>query len=141
MQSRENKWDVQIASAEGEVRRLKMRKFRNEFWHFYAEQYPDDINLRPDHIDSNVYHQIAGLVVSQYLAQDRVGIYLRAPDGDESEESAQLVEQYAAALAGGFDYKYMDSNDRDNWLNMAKWLHQKLLDFRSVLDASGFNGD
>lgn len=76
---RPNEWErqAQVANDISENDRLnRLRKFRSDFWQSYVQQYPGDLQLRPNHIDSNVYENVNGVSVSLYLAQKRVGIFL-----------------------------------------------------------------
>ena len=142
-------WDRQVRAMaqEPNERTAQLRQFRSDFWQSYCQRYPDDLNLRPGFKDSNVYHRIGGVVVSQYLAQGQVGIYLRAPSGDGSEETAQLVQIYTDALNTELGIRRVltqpfNANDRDNWPEMVDWLHEQLGEFRRVIEQSGAaNGD
>ena len=76
---RPNEWERQLQSvndAGGNERLNNLRKFRRDFWHSYIELYPDDLHLRPNHIDSNVYAEVEDVSVSLYIAQRNVGIFL-----------------------------------------------------------------
>ena len=76
---RPNDWERQLQAhngADGNERRDNLRKFRREFWQSYVVRYPDDLQLRPNHIDSNVYQTVQDVSVSLFLAQRRVGVFL-----------------------------------------------------------------
>ena len=62
-----------------------LRKFRSNFWQSYIEQHPDDLELRLNHIDSNVYEEAGGVSISLYIAQQVVGIFL--PSGIRNFDS------------------------------------------------------
>ncbi len=134
---RPSDWDRQVrASAQEENTRLnETRQFRRDFWQFYVQRHPNDIELRPNHIDSNVYHDISGIVVSQHLSRNRVGIYIRPRTGDDSEVSALRVESYWQTLNSGRgeDCLYTNTRERENWPEMADWLHDRLMEYRRVL--------
>ena len=134
-------WDrqVRISAREESGQLNERRQFRHDFWQFYVQRHPDDIQLRPNHIDSNVYHQIAGLVVSQHLSRNRVGIYLRAQTGDESDESVQRVKDYWDILNStrGEDCLYVNTREREHWPRMADWLHERLAEYSRVLTQEG----
>ncbi|MDE2788196.1 MAG: hypothetical protein OXL37_16270 [Chloroflexota bacterium] len=137
---RPSDWDRQVrASAQEENGRLnETRQFRHDFWQFYAQRHPNDIELRPDHIDSNVYHDVSGIVVSQHLSRNRVGIYIRPRTGDDSESSALRVESYWQMLNSGRgeDCLYTNTRERGNWPEMVDWLHDRLMEYRRVLTAN-----
>ena len=134
---RPSDWDRQVrASAQEENSLLnETRQFRHDFWQFYAQRHPNDIQLRPNHIDSNVYHDVSGIVVSQHLSRNRVGIYIRARTGDDSEGSALRVESYWQILNSGRgeDCLYTNTRERENWPEMADWLHDRLIEYQRVL--------
>ncbi len=134
---RPSDWDrrVRISAQEDNGLLNERRQFRRDFWQFYVSRHPDDLQLRPNHVDSNVYHEVAGLLVSQHLSRNRVGIYVRPRIGDQSEESASRVEYYWEILnAGrGEDCLYVNTRDRQNWPEMSDWLHDRLLEYRRVV--------
>ena len=157
---RPSQWDRQVHASQQRSDSDEIRKFRQDFWGFYTIKYPGDIRLREGFKNSNVYHQIAGLVVSQYVAQKQVGIYLRAPDGDSSAESSRRLQHCHAALSKDgmrpdndmeLDLEdqlslpqprhyavrqlAIDYHDRANWPRISEWLHGNLREYRSVLSA------
>jgi hypothetical protein len=137
---RPSEWDrrIRVVAQEENTQLTERRKFRYDFWRFYDQRHPGDVELRPDHIDSNVYHDIAGLVVSQHLSRNRVGIYIRPRTGDGSEESELRVERFWEVLSddGTKDCLYVDTRDRQNWTQMADWLHDRLKEYQRVLTES-----
>lgn len=134
---RPSDWDRRVRMSAQEDNGLldERRQFRRDFWQFYVGRHAGDVQLRPNHVDSNVYHEVAGLLVSQHLSRNRVGIYIRPRTGDQSEESASRVENYRGILnAGrGEDCLYMNTRDRQNWPEMSDWLHDRLMEYRRVL--------
>lgn len=134
---RPSEWDRRVRTIvqEENVELIERRQFRKDFWRFYEQRHPGDVQLRPNHIDSNVYHDIAGLVVSQHLSRNRVGIYMRPQTGDSSMESSKLAEHYSEILNSGRgeDCLYTNTRDRENWPEMADWLHGRLIEYQRVL--------
>ena len=116
----------------------RLRRKRNDFWHSYAERHLADIQLNPEHIHSNVYHQISGVQVSQYLAQRKVGIYLVEQSRGYDDEARRLVSIYREGLqlnlGESSESLTTDTNDRDNWPDMIDWLHEKLGEYRRVIE-------
>lgn len=137
-----NEWDRQVQAATentGNDRLNSLRKFRNDFWQSYVHQYPDDIELRPNHKDSNVYYPINDtLFISQYLSQRGVGIYLRERSRSNEQHSIEL-ERYTEVLKSELglesntDFLNVDPWNRDNWPEMRDWLHERLGQFRRVV--------
>ena len=63
---RPNEWERQVQAVndiDGNERLNNLRKFRSNFWQSYIEQHPDDLELRPNHIDSNVYEGAGGVSI------------------------------------------------------------------------------
>ena len=63
---RPNEWERQVQAVndiDGNERLNNLRKFRSNFWQSYIEQHPDDLELRPNHIDSNVYEEAGGVSI------------------------------------------------------------------------------
>ena len=116
----------------------RLRRKRNDFWHSYAEQHPADIQLDADHIHSNVYHNVGGVLVSQYLAQGKVGVYLAEQSRAYDDEARRLVSIYREGLQLNLGNSSVnlgiDTNDRDNWPDMIDWLHERLAEFRRVIE-------
>ena len=116
----------------------RLRRKRNDFWHSYAEQHPADIQLNADHIHSNVYHNVGGVLVSQYLAQGKVGVYLAQQSRAYDDEARRLVSIYREGLQLNLGNSSVnlgiDTNDRDNWPDMIDWLHERLAEFRRVIE-------
>lgn len=116
----------------------RLRRKRNDFWHSYAEQYPEDLALRPDHNHSNVYHDVGGVLVSQYLAQGRVGVFLAEQSRAYDDEARRLVSIYREGLQLNLGNSsvslQIDTNDRDNWPDMIEWLHDRLGEFSRVIE-------
>ena len=52
-----------VNDIDGNERLNNLRKFRSNFWQSYIEQHPDDLELRPNHIDSNVYEEAGGVSI------------------------------------------------------------------------------
>lgn len=136
---RPSDWDRRVRiSAQGDNGLLNERQqFRRDFWQFYVGRHAGDVQLRPNHVDSNVYHDVSGIVVSQHLSRNRVGIYIRPRTGDDSENSASRVESYRQILNSerGEDCLYTNTRDRENWPEMADWLHGRLVEYQRVLTA------
>ena len=75
------------------------------------------------------------MIVSQRLSRNRVGIYIRPRTGDARERSASRVENYREMLNSvrGEDCLYTNTRDRENWPEIADWLHDRLIEYHRVL--------
>ena len=138
---RPSEWDRQVHSSQERSNCSDLATHRNRFWTAYVQQYPEDLTLRPDHKDSNVYHHHEGLVISQHISRWGVGIYLRPEDGDRSEESEQRIQDCTVALASHGLSPHtrfsIDPYNRANWPQMMEWLHEHLLVFRDLVKTEG----
>ena len=137
-------WDRKIRSQSQKPSEKieKLRQFRRGFWRTYVDKYPDDVQLREDHKDSNVYHQIGGVTVAQYLAQNAVGVYIQQPSTNSDQNYRDRYEECVSAMEneqdgiGRLHTLKVDSNDKRNWPKMIDWLHSTLVRFRDVLSHS-----
>lgn len=139
-------WDRRVLalnrSSQSAIRRNdrlnRLRRKRNDFWRSYEEQHPADVQLNPDHIHSNLYHRVGGVLVSQYLAQRKVGLYLVEQSRGYDDEARRLVSIYREGLqlnlGDASESLTIDTNDRDNWPDMIDWLHERLGEFRRVIE-------
>ena len=138
-----NEWDRRITDTKNEALN-ELQKFRHDFWQSYAQEYPEDIQIRPNHIGANVFHNMSGLVVSQYLAQREIGVYIQKENRRYTDEDRELARIYEEKLVGqsiadGQNSQHISaslqvkSRDPDNWPRMRGWLHETLEKFREVL--------
>ena len=71
----------------------EIRRFREEFWSFYQERYPFDLDLRVGYKDSNAYLKVdsVNVVIGLWTAvsDQSIGIYLRGPHGDMAARDVQ----------------------------------------------------
>ncbi len=128
-----SEWERRIRTVESS-RLTSLREFRNSFWMRYVERYPGDMQLRPNHFSPNIFHDIGGLVVSQYLAQGRVGVYIQKTNARYTEEDRWRIEQCEEGLSETDRRLQIDANDRSKWPEMIEWLHETLETFRGVIE-------
>jgi hypothetical protein len=116
----------------------RLRRKRSDFWRAYAEQHPGDLQVGDDHAHSNVYVTLGGAMLSQYVGDRSVGIYLvehsRSYDVDAARAVSMYKEGLQLNLGDSSESLAIDTNDRDNWPDMIDWLHGKLTEFRRVID-------
>lgn len=76
------------------------------------------------------------LVVSQYVTDRSVGVFLRGPKGEGWRTTAARLDPVAAILSAALDARMgraflfptrvaLDTADDRNWLEMADWLHRE----------------
>ena len=126
-------------------------RFRKEFWTAYAERYPDD-GFSPG-AASSVWYETPDpeMLLSLYLAQGSVGIFMRGKRGIEAEKVADRVERYKGILQNRFDIELgartswgthrisdlqIDARDRANWPRMIDWLHGAAHRFLTIFEDS-----
>ena len=77
-------------------------------------------------------------MVSQYVADGSVGIYLVEQSRTYDREASRLVSSYTEGLqlnlGGSTEDLSIDTNNRDNWPDMIDWLHGKLAEYRQVME-------
>ena len=129
---------VPVGSGSINNRLNRIRRKRSDFWRSYAEQHPRDVQFPEEHAHSNIYHTLGGVMVSQYLGDRSVGIYLvehsRSYDPDAARAVAMYKEGLQLNLGNCSESLAIDTNDRDNWPDMIDWLHGKLAEFRRVIE-------
>ena len=141
---RPNNWERQTqAEVRDRQSRLRRGQERAEFWSLFAEQHPE---LAARGIVYNgaasqwlLPTEVEGLVVSIYIALDRVGMFLRGPRGSSRSEVAQrfepVREQFSKLvndeISGGTEENYpycsfsIDTRERKNWDEAIAWLAAK----------------
>ena len=136
---RPNEWEKQVRAL-GETRGelIGLRKVRNDFWNFYASKYPEDATISPGHTSSTVIVPICNVNASLSLAQDGVGIFLNGRRGELNRESTRVAEQLRSILdeRGIERWETFESYDSNNWPAMADRLHEKLLQYREIIESS-----
>ncbi|MYD25528.1 MAG: hypothetical protein F4X08_06920 [Gemmatimonadetes bacterium] len=143
-----NEWDRSVKDTAHRTELSELGQFRREFWNFVASKYPGEV--RPDHADSNVYHQVDGieLRISQCLYRKGVGVFLVVTSFSDPELPF-LVKPYLEPLdlalqlnrseeeteisTRGEVYLRTNPRERSNWGRMAEWLHDRRLVYERVL--------
>ena len=147
---RPNEWErqVQDASQHGEL--SEVGRHRREFWAHFARRIPDAPGLRPGYAYSNIYYKVeeSNIRISQYIAKERVGVYLIGDRGESMDVVAPRIEPYVKSIEKtveksdhytyGDNYRcginlYMDSHDRENWDKMVDWLDDRRRRYEEVL--------
>ena len=141
---RPNEWEKQVrALGETPSEFIGLRKIRNDFWNFFASRHPGDAAINPGHTSSTVIVPLADVNASLSLAQDGVGIFLNARQGDANRESARAAEKYRALMEhNGINmWETFDGYDSENWADMADRLHEKLLEYREIIEPLAAESD
>ncbi len=116
----------------------RLRRKRSDFWRAYAEQCPSEVDIAEEHSHSNIYHRLGGALVSQYVADGSVGIYLVEHSRGYDVDAARLVSSYREGLqlnlGDSSESLTIDTNNRDNWPDMIDWLHGRLAEYSRVIE-------
>ena len=126
-------------------------RFRKDFWTAYSERYPND-GISPTAASSVWFETIdTEMLLSLYLAQGSVGIFMRGKRGVDPEKVVDRVERYKVILQNRFDIALgeqtswgthrisdlqIDARDRANWPRMIDWLHEAAHRFLTVFEDS-----
>ena len=146
---RPNEWNRQVEKAAG---LSELGEFRRDFWAHLAARHPGAPDLRPGYAFSNVWHKDErnDLRITQFLAGDRVGVYIIGNQNELKEHFWPRLEPYEDALRGALNDKSfthgerhccltefkIDSRDRDNWDEMVDWLEDRRKTYERVLHSS-----
>lgn len=138
--TRPNHWERQQRTIAQETRQMSPRgQFRKAFWTHYVTRFPDE--QARGNADAAVsrwrVQQGIDLVVTIFLAQDGVGVYIRGLRGVDSKQVQDMLEPHSQYLQtvtqtdvhspdkGHYfvsTYKGQTA-DKDQWDVFADWLH------------------
>ena len=144
---RPNEWERRLHAAAQETQAISsLGQFRKEFWSAYVDRFPDELERGVASAASNRYRRLPQLEVeiALYLANNGVGLYIRAPRGVPSEafedRLAPVAEKLAVALGApmGDPYYFVQHKaaitaDRGCWPELAEWLHSTANTYETVL--------
>ena len=143
---RPNNWNRRVRDLSGTSGLSETGQFRREFWTYYAERHPGDIQRVRATSNQWVYVEEADLNISLALVRDKVGLFLRGNTGERGETYWERALPSEAAFRDQFphwpvdepiydcaEWMYVDPRDRDNWPQMAGWLHEHLSIYRRIL--------
>ena len=129
----------------------EMGEFRRDFWACFTERHPGD-GIAEGYAGSAAWIPVesADLNLSAYVAKSGVGLCLRGAFGEPHDAVLARIQRYEKALRdelgvtigegtnwGAFAYSIFvkDSHDRENWPAMTDWLHDRIVDYRRVLES------
>jgi len=148
---RPNEWNrqVQVAGRSGEFSRRG--EFQREFWAHCLSRWKHRPKLRENYALPNIWHEkVKGpeLRVVQYISSKGVGNYLGGRS--QNEDNARVVgriEPYRKSLKEALQgvnflpgknpdcrtVLEVDTQDRNNWDQMASWLEEQRLKYEAIL--------
>ena len=151
---RPNEWDRQIEADSGLT---ELGRFRRDFWAHFANRRPNSPGLKPGYATSYVPHRAneADLHVTQYLAQDRVGVYITGNRNETEADVRPRIEPFRSALQVALvdeelrdannhwcaTHLMVDSTDRGNWDKMVDWLDDRRQVYERVLSRRSDSSD
>jgi hypothetical protein len=148
--SRPNDWNRRLQSIAKESSSMSnLGQFRKSFWTYYLERFPEEkkygaaggaisrLRSLPD----------LNLAVSIYLAQNRVGIYVRGVRGISNDEVYALLAPKAKEVTaiigveigqskqGHFFLNALSgqTSDKQTWAQLTDWLYETANTYESVL--------
>ena len=145
---RPNEWNRQVERAAG---LSELGEFRRDFWAHFAARHPDAPGLRPGYANSNVWHRDErnNIWVTQFLAQDRVGVYIIGNHHEMKEQIWPRLEPHLDALQEAMNGEHffhsekhccitelkINSRGRDNWDEMVDWLEDRRKTYERVFQS------
>ena len=151
---RPNEWDRRVQEIRRQEGLTDSGRFNQEFWAFYAQRYPDD-GVPEGHAATFFRRGVDGkdVEIALSLLTDGVAIYfLPARDpldrrrnlpSETAREQLRgredaIQERLGVAIGDYLDYWFLDqqrgdSTNRENWLGLVDWLHQRLGEYRGAL--------
>ena len=152
IRERPSEWDRYVRSISTETL-SDVAQFRRDFWAFYSERHPGDLDLKPGFRNSNAYHLVDDLNVwiSQYLApsSSQVGMYVVGQNGESVEAVGERLlpyedrvqEELGISTVIGPTYRHfapkvmraIDPMDRESWPRITDWFHDNLAAYRRAL--------
>ncbi len=149
-----SQWDRRIRSISTETL-SELAQFRRNFWAFYSERFPGEVELSPGYRAVYLSHGVegSGIRISQYLypSKRHVGMYIVGPRGESDDAVVRQLEpfesrfkeefgvpEFRATLDAGSNHfagiqMQEDPLDRDNWPAIADWFHDRLAAYRRIL--------
>ncbi|WP_323796643.1 hypothetical protein [Nisaea sp.] len=158
--ARPNQWDRKVKSmaresASGPI--SEITKFRESYWAHLIDRYPGEAQLGHARTSSRwLSFPELGLIVTQFVGQDKIGVFIRGPRAGDRESTVITLETNRDQLdktigvpfedGGKTNYFYMQTlsiNGRDpkNWDRMADWHHEMTEKYRAGLGELSMNDD
>ncbi len=148
---RPSEWERTIRSSVAREE-SELTWFRRDFWAHYAERYPDE-GIPAGNAQSwfRVEIESTKFNLVPYVAWGRVGVSVRGRLDESLDEVRERIRPWEQSLRdemsveiveaiswGGLTYPelWMDTRNRDNWLEMVDWLHKTITDFSRVLKSA-----
>ena len=154
--ARPNEWNRKVKSMareSGSGPMAEITQFRGAYWSHLIDRHPSEIELGHAKTSSRwLKFPVPGVVVTQFVGQEKIGVFIRAPWGGTREDTVAALEPHREALDralgvafvddGKSDQFYtqtltIDSRNQANWDRMADWHHGTTERYRAALDEVG----
>lgn len=150
--ARPNEWNRKVKSMareSGSGPLAEVTQFRGAYWSHLIDRHPGEIELGCAKTSSRwLKFPILGVVVTQFLGQEKIGVFIRAPWRGTREDTVEALRPHRETLDralrvpfiddGKSDQFYMqtltiNSRERENWDRMADWHHEMTELYRAAL--------
>jgi hypothetical protein len=147
-----NEWERQLQAVSDETKTLsETGQFRLAFWTHYLSRNADEAKDGQAGAYSNRWRTIGDFVISYYVAQRSVGVFIRGRRNVAGRDVYLALQPHEAMLreATGAEFgvpegqhffvSYIRANtsDKARWSELADWLHEKMKLYDSALRAIG----
>ncbi len=146
-----NTWERRQQNAARTAKALTgLGEKRRAFWIRFFAAYPANAGDGAPGGHSNMWRKTNGgeVIVSYYIAKDRVGVFIRGSSGVSADETADHLEPIVSQLAdrlsapfGPSDYGYFcasslscDYSDTDQFEKVAAWLNERVTLYSATID-------
>ena len=134
-----NNWERVVRSEKAGSRAHLVKTYR-EFWTHYARRFPGD-GVRANHGLANFWirprKDAPAISLAFAYAGGAIGIFF-TPRGLSDEAYREWVSErrrvISETLDGGENWQDFNTEDRANWDAMGDWLHEKLGQYRTVIE-------
>ena len=138
---RPNEWQRQVQEVV-ETDQLRERvRFWRDFWAHFAKLFPDAPRLRTGYRSPIIRHRVKNtdVAIVQNLMVDGVGISLGIMPRMSSDDAKAQLEKFKTKLPEDLrnnDYLTINTRDRSNWDQMARWLDSSRRAWAEALETS-----
>lgn len=151
--ARPNEWDRRVKSMARESGAGPMSEttqFRAAYWSYLIDRHPSEAELGLAKTSSRWLEvPELGLVITQFVGQGKIGVFIRGPRGAVREELVGTLQAHREHLDqalgvpfqddGKSDHFYaqtlvIDGRNRENWNRMADWHHEITDQYRNSLE-------
>ncbi len=138
-----NNWERQVRDERTGSRAENVKRYR-EFWTHYARRHPGD-GVKANHGLANAWvrprKEAPAISLAFSYASGYAGIFFTSrPDFSKDalkEWRGKHRQIISDKLGGGEHWKSFDTHNRENWDAMCGWLHEKLGQYRSIIEEAG----